>query len=129
MCLLLGFFLQVYWLVPMMRLWDSLTNMAPAKVAKTALQRAWKVVEAEMQGLRMNGGALMRSSTQGLHQLKNPSEQRTGKDRFMRLAEEIGPWPECGQALAAIFKPLVCYTIKLGYNEWVMPRFMGNLIC
>ena len=106
MCLLLGgFFLQVYWLVPMMRLWDSLKKVAPAKRDKKTLQRAWSVVEAEMQGLRMNGGALMRSSTQGLHQLKNPSEQRTGKDRFMRLAEEIGPWPECGQELAALFKP------------------------
>ena len=57
MCLLLGgFFLQVYWLVPMMRLWDSLKKVAPAAVTKKTLQRAWSVVEAEMQGLRMNGG-------------------------------------------------------------------------
>ena len=63
------------------------------------------------------GGTLIQSSAQGLHQLKNPSEQRAGQDRFMRLAEEIGPWPEYGQELAALVKPPVCYTIKLGYNE------------
>lgn len=99
-----GFFLQGYWLVPMIRLWDSLKKVAPAAVTKKTLQRAWSVVEAEMQGLRMQGGALIRSSTQGFHPLKNPSERRTGKDRFMQLAEEIGPWRECCQELAALFE-------------------------
>ena len=51
-----GFFLQGYWLVPMMRLWDSLKKVAPAAVTKKTLQRAWSVVEAEMEGLRMEGG-------------------------------------------------------------------------
>ena len=42
---------------------------------------------------------------QGLRPLKNPSERRTGKDRLMQLAEEIVPWRECCQELAALFKP------------------------
>ena len=40
----------------MMRLWDSLKKVAPAAVTKKTLQRAWSVVEAEMEGLRMDGG-------------------------------------------------------------------------
>ena len=51
------------------------------------------------------GCVLIRSSAQGLHPLKHPSERRTGKDRFMQLAEEIVPWRECCQELAALFKP------------------------
>ena len=40
----------------MMRLWDLLKKVAPAAVTKKTLQRAWSVAEAEMEGLRMDGG-------------------------------------------------------------------------
>ena len=53
-----GFFLQCYYLIPMMRLWDSLKKVAPAAVTKNTLQRSWSVAEAEMEGLRMEGGRL-----------------------------------------------------------------------
>ena len=79
----------------MIRLWDSLKKVDPLAVTQKTLQCAWRVVEAEMKGLRMDMGTLVRSSTQGLHLLRNPSEPQTGKDRFMQLAEEIGPWREC----------------------------------
>ena len=50
-----GLFLQGYYLIPMMRLWDLLKKVAPAAVTKKTLQRAWSVAEAEMEGLRMDG--------------------------------------------------------------------------
>ena len=40
----------------MLRLSDSLKKVAPAAVTKKTLQRAWSVVEAEMEGLRMDVG-------------------------------------------------------------------------
>ena len=49
-----GFFLQGYWLVAMMCFWDSLKKVVPATMTKQILQRAWSVVEAEMEGLRLD---------------------------------------------------------------------------
>ena len=107
MLLLGAFLLQCYWLLPMVRLWGMVEPVRPTVLTGRRLKACWAALEEKFRHFEDQGRSFVYvldgSTLSGLHPLKSPSERRTGKDRFLQLADDLQAWRKCCEELAALF--------------------------
>ena len=98
-----GYLLQCYFPWPMQSLWDDLKSAKPGTLSAKRLRDAWSSLEKSFANLKVVDGAFVAHSSKGLSRLKNASERRSGKTRYLALCEAVSAWRVCVAMLDGLF--------------------------
>ena len=98
-----GLLLQCYWQAPMQQMTLAILKISPENATKSFLRSAWRDIEAAFGNMKVVDGAFVSNASRGQHPLKNPSERRSGRERFFALINELSNWRKVCDALALLF--------------------------